>query len=119
MTATEAFRTARDFLLSHRTDPDAAYEGFRWPELPEFNWALDWFDGVLAQERPHQTALWLVTADGETQVTFAEMSRRSTQVAGWLREQGVRRGDRVLLFLGNTVPLWELMLAAAKIGARW
>jgi acetyl-CoA synthetase len=117
VTATEAFRTARDFLLATRDDPDRAYAEFRWPDLPEFNWALDWFDGVLAAERPDQTALWLVTASGETQVTFAEMSRRSTQVAGWLREQGVRKGDRVLLFLGNTVPLWELMLAAAKIGA--
>ena len=117
MTATEEFRSARDFLLTHREDPDTAYAGFRWPELPEFNWAIDWFDRVLAAEQPDRTALWLVTAEGETRVSFAEMSRRSTQVAGWLREQGVRRGDRVLLFLGNTVPLWELMLAAAKIGA--
>jgi acetyl-CoA synthetase len=117
VTATEAFRAARDFLLEHRDDPAAAYEGFRWPELPEFNWAFDWFDGVLAVERPHQTALRLVTADTDTEVSFAEMSRRSTQVAGWLREQGVRRGDRVLLLLGNVVPLWELTLAATKIGA--
>ena len=38
-------------------------------------------------------------------------------MAGWLREQEVRRGDRVLLVLGNVAPLWELTLAAAKIGA--
>jgi acetyl-CoA synthetase len=117
VTAIEAFRAARDFLLTHRDDPQAAYAGFRWPETGEFNWAIDWFDGVLAAERPHQPALWLVTADGETQVSFAEMSLRSSQVAGWLREQRVRKGDRILLFLGNTVPLWEIMLAAAKIGA--
>jgi acetyl-CoA synthetase len=117
VTATETFRAARDFLLEHRDDPAGAYEHFRWPELPEFNWALDWFDGVLAVERPEQTALWLVNADGDTKLTFAELSGRSTQVAGWLREQGVRRGDRVLLVLGNVVPLWELTLAAAKIGA--
>jgi acetyl-CoA synthetase len=117
VTATETFRAARDFLLQHRDEPQAAYDGFRWPQLDEFNWAIDWFDGVLAQERPHQTALWLVTAEGETQVSFAELSRRSSQVAGWLREQRVRKGDRVLLLLGNTGPLWEIMLAAAKIGA--
>lgn len=117
VTATETFRAARDFLLEHRDDPQAAYAGFRWPELPEFNWALDWFDGVLAAERPNQTALWLVTADGDVRMTFEELSRRSTQVAGWLREQEVRRGDRVLLMLGNVAPLWEITLAAAKIGA--
>jgi acetyl-CoA synthetase len=29
----------------------------------------------------------------------------------------VRRGDRILLMLGNVVPLWECMLAAMKLGA--
>jgi acetyl-CoA synthetase len=115
--ATETFRAGRDFLLEHRDDPAGAYADFRWPDLPEFNWALDWFDAVLAAERPDQTALWLVTPAGDTKLTFSELSRRSTQVAGWLREQGVRRGDRVLLVLGNVVPLWELTLAAAKVGA--
>jgi acetyl-CoA synthetase len=41
VTATDTFRAARDFLLSHRDDPEAAYAGFRWPELAEFNWAID------------------------------------------------------------------------------
>ena len=30
---------------------------------------------------------------------------------------GVQRGDRILLMLGNVVPLWECMLAAMKLGA--
>jgi acetyl-CoA synthetase len=38
-------------------------------------------------------------------------------VANWLRGLGVRRGDHVLLMLGNIVPLWEVMLAAMKLGA--
>ncbi len=29
----------------------------------------------------------------------------------------MRRGDHVLLMLGNIVPLWEIMLAAMKLGA--
>jgi acetyl-CoA synthetase len=117
-TATETFRAARDFLLAHRTDYDTAYRDFAWPELPEFNWAIDWFDAVLAAEHPHQTALWLVGEDGtDEQISFGEMSRRSTQLAGWLRAQGVRRGDRLLLVLGNVAALWETTLAAMKIGA--
>jgi acetyl-CoA synthetase len=114
----KAFREARDFLLAHRTDYDAAYEGFRWPELTEFNWARDWFDGVLAVEHADQTALWVVEEDGaEAKLTFAEMSARSSQVAGWLRGLGVRRGDHLLLMLGNQVELWETILAAIKLGA--
>src|SRR5919198_964327 len=109
----EAFRAARDFLLANRDDYQTAYRDFRWPDLPEFNWALDWFDAVLAVERPEQTALWLVDdASGETRVGFAELSRRATQVAGWLRGEGVRRGDHLLLLLGNQVELWEVTLAA-------
>ncbi len=37
------FRAARDLLLAHREDYDAACREFAWPDLAEFNWALDWF----------------------------------------------------------------------------
>ncbi|RJL32634.1 AMP-binding protein [Bailinhaonella thermotolerans] len=112
------FRAARDFLLAHADDYDAARAGFRWPELGEFNWALDWFDGVLAREDPDGLALWIVEEDGsDARYTFREMSLRSNQVANWLRAQGVERGERVLLMLGNQVELWETILAAMKLGA--
>ena len=42
--------------------------------------------------------------------------RRSNQVANFLRAQGLKRGDHLLLLLGNVVPLWETMLAAMKLG---
>ena len=38
-------------------------------------------------------------------------------MANYLRKVGVKRGDRVLLMMGNELPLWELMLACMKIGA--
>jgi acetyl-CoA synthetase len=115
--AADRFRAARDFLLEHRDDYATAYGGFQWPELTHFNWAVDWFDGVLAKERPDQTALWLVGAEGEEErVTFAELATRSTQLAGWLRSEGLRAGDRLLLVLGNVLPLWEVTLAAIKMG---
>ena len=111
------FAEARDFLLAHRTDYATAYAGFHWPDLEHFNFALDWFDGVLAQgESGERTALRIVGI-GAAELTFAELSRRSNSVANGLRAQGVRRGDRILLMLGNVVPLWEVMLAAIKIGA--
>src|SRR5262249_43929348 len=50
-------------------------------------------------------------------VSYAAMAARSAQMANGLRGLGVRRGDRVLLMLGNVVPLWEVMLAAMKLGA--
>ena len=117
--STQAFYAARTFLLAHREDYDTAYRDFRWPEIDEFNWALDHFDAVGADpDRGAQRALWIVESDGsEARWTFAELSARSNRVANWLRERGVARGDRIILMLGNQVELWETLLAAMKLGA--
>ena len=115
---TEQFRSARDFLLAHRTDYQSAVDGFRWPRPEHFNFALDWFDAVLATETPDQAALRIIEPDGTAaSYTFGELSTRSDQVAGWLRSEGVARGMRVLVLLGNQVELWETTLAAMKLGA--
>ena len=113
--STETFRAARDLLLRRREDHDAACREFRWPELGEFNWALDWFDVVAAHnDRP---ALRVVDSDGsERQLSYSDMSARSNRVANWLRGHGVARGDRLILMLGNQVELWETILAAMKLG---
>ncbi|MDT0380395.1 AMP-binding protein [Streptomyces sp. DSM 42041] len=115
--ATEAFRSARDVLLRHREDYDAARAAFSWPRPEHFNWALDWFD-VIADGNA-RTALHIVEEDGaETKVTFAGMRERSDRVANWLRRTaGVRPGDRILLMLGNQVELWETLLASMKLRA--
>src|SRR6201992_2078604 len=114
------FQDARAFLLDHRTDFDRAVAEFRWPDAAPFNWALDWFDAVLARdpESRDRTALWIVDAGShrETKLSFAVLSRRSNQVANFLRAQGLKRGDHLLLLLGNVVPLWETMLASIKLG---
>jgi acetyl-CoA synthetase len=114
------FQEARAFLLKHRTDYDAAIKGFRWPDQAAFNWALDWFDAELASnpDSRDRAALWIVdtATDTQTKLSFAALSRRSNQVANFLRAQGVKRGDHLLLLLGNVVPLWETMLAAMKLG---
>lgn len=114
------FKQARAFLLEHRSDYDTAVAGFRWPDAVDFNWALDWFDAELARDpaSKDRPALWIVDAatSNETKLSFADLSRRSNQVANFLRAQGLKRGDHLLLLLGNVVPLWETMLAAIKLG---
>ena len=117
-TAADDVRAARDLLLTHREDLAAAQAQFTWPRPEFFNWAMDWFDGVLAADHPDRVALRIVEPDGsDAGYTFAQLSERSDQLAGWLRSHGVARGQRVLLLLGNQVELWESMLAAAKLGA--
>ncbi|QGZ56297.1 AMP-binding protein [Paraburkholderia acidiphila] len=113
----QAFIDARELLLRHRTDYARAYDAFAWPKLDTFNWALDYFD-VMARGNDNP-ALWIVDdlSNGGTRYSFAQMSERSSRMANFLREQGVARGDRLLLMLPNRVELWDVMLAAMKLGA--
>lgn len=116
-TGAEEFRAARDLLLEHRDDQERAHREFSWPRSDRFNWALDYFDEV-AERRPDRTALWIVEEGGEhSRYTYRRLSERSDQVANWLHNQGVHRGDRIMLMLGEQVELWETLLAAVKLGA--
>lgn len=117
MASTDAFLAARDLLFDARTDYERACREFAWPDMPEFNWALDYFD-VQAASAPERLALWLVEEDGaEQRISYAQMSERSNRAASFLRALGVRRGDRILVMLPNVAPLWEVTLAAIKLGA--
>jgi len=112
----DEFLAARDFLMLHRDDYATAYGSFRWPALTRFNWALDYFDRI--EDGENRTALWIVEESrADSRLSFADLSRRSNRIANHLRRLGVRRGERILLMLGNVVPLWETMLAAMKLGA--
>jgi acetyl-CoA synthetase len=110
------FLAARDQLFALRTDHPAANAAFAWPRLDRFNWAIDYFDAIARNNAA--PALHIVEESGtEAKLSYAELSRRSSQVANFLVARGTRAGDRILLMLGNEVPLWETMLAAIKIGA--
>ncbi|WP_040160118.1 AMP-binding protein [Mobilicoccus massiliensis] len=115
--AHDTYKAARDFLLAHREDYDAARDGFEWPRLEgRFNWATDWFD-VMARGND-KPALWIVEEDGsEDKYSFDDMAKRSDKLAAWLVEQGIGKGDPVLIMLNNQVELWDSMLAIMKIGA--
>lgn len=118
--STQSFKEARDFLLQHRADYLTAKTGFVWPQEQPFNWALDWFDAELAAnpKSRDQTALWIVdtVSQTDTKFNFSDLSRRSSQVANYLRGLGLKRGDHLLVLLGNVPALWEVMLAAMKLG---
>lgn len=116
MSSADQFLKARDFLIANSNDYEAAYNGFQWPDMPSFNWALDFFD--VEAKGNGATALWVVEEDGgETKLSFAELSERSNRVANFLRRLGVKRGDKILIMLPNVIPLWEITLAAIKLGA--
>lgn len=115
--ATDAVRAARDFLLENTYDYEAIISGFRWPQLEEFNFALEWFD-VVAGEHPDRVAVTIVDAALNAEHhTYGELATRSDQVANWLTSIGTKRGDHMIVMLNNTIEIWEILLGLAKIGA--
>jgi acetyl-CoA synthetase len=116
MDATRQFIEARDQLLRLREDFSAAQREFRWPAFEHFNWVRDYFD-VMAAGNDAPALRVIDDAGGDETLSFARLSRRASQVANFLSAQGVGPGDRILIMLGNVVPLWETMLAAIKLGA--
>ena len=59
----------------------------------------------------------IALVDGERRLTYADLDRRTNQLAGALRTLGVRQGDRVAGLLLNSAAFLETMLATAKLGA--
>ncbi|MCU1486392.1 MAG: AMP-dependent synthetase and ligase [Actinomycetia bacterium] len=74
--------------------------------------------GQLAAERPEEPAYRHVAIDGtETTCTWAELHRRSAQLAGALAARGVGVGDRVGIGLRNSPQFVLGAFAAWKLGA--
>jgi acetyl-CoA synthetase len=118
MNVTEEFRAARNKLLEMRLDNARAQREFTWPAFTEFNFALDWIDEIARDPATgNNPALVIVEQDGTaTRRSFSDLSKRSNQVANWLRGHGIRRGEHMIIMLGNQVELWEVMLACIKLG---
>jgi acetyl-CoA synthetase len=68
--------------------------------------------------RGNQVALIYASERGERrEVTYAELAREVNQMANGLRTLGVRKGDRVAMYLPPCIEAAVAMLACAKIGA--
>ena len=94
--------------------PEIDLKNFEVPE--NFNWGLDWID-YLGKEKEDGKAL-IFRHEGRTSVyTFGEISDLSTRMAGYLETKEIKKGDRVILMMGNVPFLWISFVALTKIGA--
>ncbi len=92
----------------------AGRESFRLACPEYFNFGYDVVD-KWASETPDDSALfWVGPGDAERELSFAEVARRSNQVANALRDLGLQRGDQVLVVLPSVVEWWEAMIGLFK-----
>ena len=116
MSTTQRFIELRDRLLQLRENLPEAQREFCWPRFDHFNWVRDYFD-VIAEGNDDIALRVVDDKHRDEVVSYARLRRRSSQVANFLASFGIGPGDRILIMLGNVVPLWETMLAIIKLGA--
>jgi fatty-acyl-CoA synthase len=77
-------------------------------------WELDWLENR-AKLSPNKNAV--ILEDNTMKWTYKELNNRSSSVAGWLKKQGVKKGDRVALLSPNDISYFDLLFGCGKIGA--
>jgi fatty-acyl-CoA synthase len=77
-------------------------------------WELDWLENR-ARLSPNKHAI--IAEDTNKTWTYGELNKRTSSVAGWLKSQGVKKGDRVALLSPNDISYFDLLFACGKIGA--
>ena len=76
------------------------------------------FPKILRQQAEQNGATEFLLND-ELRINFAEADRITDCLAGGLQSLGLKRGDRMGLYLGNRPEFVLLTLAANKLGAVW
>jgi acetyl-CoA synthetase len=107
-------------------DYQRAYREFNWSSLEqEFDWSRGGPYNVAAEavdrhgrgDRNGQAALHSILTTGESHsLTFGELSQRSSRFADGLIKMGVRRGDRVFVYLDRNAELFVSVIGIVKMG---
>lgn len=116
------FRTAPNFSDIHAVKADNPWDGIRdelsWFEDGGINAAYNAVDRHVGTPVEQKTALLWEGDNGATaRYTFGEMARLSNQYANYLTSFGVKKGDRVFLFLPRIPVLYAAFLGILKTGA--
>lgn len=115
--------TAQSFNLQ---DYDEAYRTFDWTEVEkEFTWyetgkvnaAYETIDRHVQEGRGDKIALLYSDASREDKLTFAQMKNLSNRFGNVLRKYGVKKGDRVFIFMPRSPELYIAFLGSLKVGA--
>ncbi len=100
------------------TSFDEADFRIEWYADGSLNLSHECLDRHLATRGDQVAIIWEGDEPGDTRrVTYRELHADTCRFANVLKEQGVRRGDRVTIYLPMIVEAAVAMLACARIGA--
>jgi acetyl-CoA synthetase len=91
---------------------------YKWFDDGELNASANCLDKHIGTPVENKTAIVFEADDGAvTQVTYKELLARVSQFANALKAQGIRKGDRVIIYMPMTIEGVVAMQACARIGA--
>src|SRR6185312_3209838 len=103
--------------LPDARDYDALYRQFRWDIPARYNIGVSCCDRWAARE-PGRLAILHIHADGRHErITYGWLRETSNRLANVLRAQGIRRGDRVAIFLPQSPEVAAAHFAIYKLAA--
>ncbi len=114
-------RFARSELTWHKPFTQALDESgapfYKWFEDGEINVSYNCLDRNLATQGD-KTAIIFEADDGNvTTITYRELHRRVCMAANGLKSLGIRKGDRVVIYMPMSIEVVVAMQACARIGA--
>jgi len=91
---------------------------YKWFDDGELNASANCLDKHVGTPVENKTAIIFEADDGAvTKVTYKELLAKVSQFANALKAQGIKKGDRVLVYMPMTVEGVVAMQACARIGA--
>jgi len=114
-------RLAKEHVLWHKPFSKVLDESkapfFRWFEDGELNVSYNCLDRHL-KTQPDKTALIFEADDGKvTRISYKELYRRVCMMANGLKSLGIKKGDRVIVYMPMSIEVVVAMQACARIGA--
>lgn len=97
--------------------PDGQLETFSVHYPDNFNFGYDVVDDIAMNDPDRRAMIWCNPEGEEHIFTFADMKLWSDKTANFLVDQGIKRGDYVLVVLRRHYQFWFVATALAKIGA--
>ena len=115
-------RLARENLAWHKPFTQVLDEStapfYRWFHDGELNVSYNCLDRNLANGNAEKTAIVFEADDGKvTKITYRQLHQRVCKFANALKTKGIKKGDRVIIYMPMTIEGVIAMQACARIGA--
>ncbi len=115
-------KLARDELVWHKPFTKSLDESnapfYKWFEDGELNVSYNCLERNLENGNANKTAIVFEADDGKvTKVTYQELYHRVCRLANGLKSRGIKKGDRVIIYIPMSIEGVVAMQACARIGA--